>query len=104
MPPPSGRPKGKVIAQAKRDENYARYTAGRAAKAKSEDKGKPSGFPAPEVPDSAYGIGTYDAVRAERAKGKQPKGKSKKGAGKGGPSWPNSKGYWNRSWWEHEQR
>ena len=57
MPPPSACPKGKVIAQGKREGNYARYTAGRTAKAMSAEKGKSSRPPAPEVPESAYGIG-----------------------------------------------
>ncbi len=72
----------------------------------SAEKGKSSRSPAPEVPESAYGIGTYDTVRAERAdaKGKSKKGKSKKGKGTRSESVQNSKGYWNRSWWEHEQR
>ena len=134
MPPPSACPKGKVIAQGKRElppsyteaqiryseehggglgssgtaarGNYARYTAGRTAKAVSEEKGKSSRPPAPEVPESAYGIGTYDTVRTERAeaKGKTKKGKSKKGKGTRSESAQDSKGWWNRSWWEHEQR
>jgi len=106
MPPPSACPKGKVIAQGKREGNYARYTAGRTAKAMSAEKGKSSRPPAPEVPESAYGIGTYDTVRTERAeaKGKTKKGKSKKGKGTRSESAQDPKGWWNRSWWEHEQR
>ena len=106
MPPPSACPKGKVIAQGKREENYARYTAGRTAKAMGAEKGKSFRPPAPDVPASAFGVGTYDAVRAERveAKGKTKKGQSKKGKGTRSEGAQDSKGWWNRSWWEHEQR
>ena len=106
MPPPSACPKGKVIAQGKNEENYARYIAGRAAKAKSAEKGESSHPPAPDVPASAFGVGTYDAVRAERveAKGKTKKGQSKKGKGTRSESAQDSNGWWNRSWWEHGQR
>ena len=81
MPPPSACPKGKVVAQGRAAWSYARYHAGRSAKAKGAEKGKSSRPPAPEVPASAYGSGTYDAARAERveAKGKTKKGQSKKG-------------------------
>ncbi len=81
MPPPSACPKGKVIAQGVNEGNYARYTAWRAAKAKGAEKGKSSRPPVPDVPASAYGSGTHDAVRAERveARGKTKKGQSKKG-------------------------
>ena len=105
MPPPSACPKGKVVAQGRAAGSYARYHAGRSAKAKGAEKGKSSRPPAPEVPASAYGSGTYDAARAERveveAKGKTKKGQSKKGKDTRSERAQDSQGWWNRSWWEH---
>ena len=103
MPPPSVCPKGKVIAQGRTDGSYARYIAGRTAKAKGAEKGKSSRPPVPDVPASAYGSGTYDAARAERveAKGKTKKGQSKKGKDTRSERAQDSQGWWNRSWWEH---
>ena len=125
MPPPSSCPKGKVVADAVRNESYARYRANRVAKEKGDNKGKaadhvkgkvgkgkPANFPRPEVPDASFGIGTYDAARADQAKGKSKKGKSKKDKGKMHDPTPlvgrtvgeqDSDGHWGQSWWDRGQ-